>query len=122
VLFLSGIQHFAESPGGMARVPGYVKGFLQTLPTHWDELRFIDGYPGKMAIIARRKGGKWYVAGINGEAREKKIVLDLRWLKGKSGTMIGDNASDLTFRRQQVKAGNAVEITLKPNGGFVITF
>ena len=122
VLFLSGIQHFAESPGGMARVPGFVKGFLQTLPTHWDELRFIDGYPGRLAIIARRNGGKWYIAGINGEAREKKMMLDLRWLKGRSGTMIGDDGNGLTFSRTEVKAGEAIEITLKPNGGFVITF
>jgi len=122
VLFLSGIQHYAESPGGMARVPGYVKAFLQTLPTHWDELRFIDGYPGKLAIIARRKGSKWYIAGINGEAIEKKIVLDLSWLHGKTGHLVGDDEKDSTFIRKQVAAGGAVAITVKPNGGFVISF
>jgi hypothetical protein len=122
VLFLSGIQHFAESPGGMSRVPAYVKSFLQTLPTNWDEVKFIDGYPGKLAVIARRKGDKWYIAGINSEAVEKKIVLDLSWLKGKTGNMIGDEEEALTFSRKQVTAGGAVAITVKPNGGFVISF
>ena len=122
VLFLSGIQHFAESPGGMARVPGYVKGFLQTLPARWDEVRFIDGYPGKLAVIARRKGSKWYIAGINGEALEKKIVLDLSWLTGRTGNMIGDDKETSTFNQQPVKAGGALAIIVKPNGGFVISF
>jgi len=122
VLFLSGIQHFAESPGGMARVPAYVKSFLQTLPTYWDELRFIDGYPGKLAIIARRKGSKWYIAGINGEAMERKLVLNLSWLNGKTGNMISDDEKSAAFSHKQVMAGRAVAIIVKPNGGFVISF
>jgi hypothetical protein len=122
VLFLSGIQHFAESPGGMARVPGFVKSFLQTLPTHWDDLKFLDGYPGKLAVVARRKGGKWYIAGINGEALEKKIVLDLSWLNGRVGNIISDGKEASAFSRKQVLADRAVTITLKPNGGFVISF
>ena len=76
VLFLSGIQHYAESPEGMSHVPGYVKEFLQQLPNNWDDVKFIDGYPGKFAVIARKSGNKWYVAGINGESSDKELSLD----------------------------------------------
>ncbi|RYD87574.1 MAG: glycoside hydrolase family 97 protein, partial [Sphingobacteriales bacterium] len=51
VLFLSGIQHYAESPEGMGHVPDYVTGFLKTLPDSWDDVKFIDGFPGKYAVI-----------------------------------------------------------------------
>ena len=67
VLFIAGIQHFAETPTGMANVPEEVRKFLQELPTTWEDVKFIDGYPGKLVILARKSGNNWYVAGINGE-------------------------------------------------------
>ncbi len=81
VLFLSGIQHYAESPEGMSHVPGYVKEFLQQLPNNWDDVKFIDGYPGKYAVIARKSGNKWYVAGINGENCRERIVVGFICIK-----------------------------------------
>jgi alpha-glucosidase len=56
VLFLSGIQHFAEIPEGMATAPAYVKTFLRELPRSWDEVKFVAGYPGRQAVIARKSG------------------------------------------------------------------
>ena len=67
VVFLSGIQHFAETPEGMATVPAYVKGLLRELPRHWDEVRFLDGEPGKFVVLARRAGKQWFIAGINAD-------------------------------------------------------
>jgi hypothetical protein len=122
VVFLSGIQHFAESPDGMKQVPGYVSNFLQTLPANWDDVKFIDGYPGKLVVIARRKGTTWYIAGINGEPVEKKILLNLAWLNDKKGTLITDGETGTSFGQQTITAAKAVELNLKPNGGFVITF
>ena len=40
---------------------------MKEVPTTWDEVRFIDGYPGKYVILARRHGDKWYIAGVNEE-------------------------------------------------------
>ncbi|MCK7540455.1 MAG: glycoside hydrolase family 97 C-terminal domain-containing protein [Marinilabiliales bacterium] len=66
VLFLSGVQHYAETPWGMAVMPGLCEGNDElTIPVAWDETRFTDGYPGKFVVIARRTGNVWYVAGIN---------------------------------------------------------
>ena len=38
---------------------------------------FIDGYPGKYVVLARKTGGVWYIAGINGEHSPHTITFDL---------------------------------------------
>ena len=119
-LFLSGIQHIAETPAGMAEVPGYVKEYLIDIPTLWDETQFIDGYPGKLAIVARRSGDNWYVTGINGESEAKSLTLDLSFLNGKSGYLITDGESHPLFSKESVTIEGAFPIQLKANGGFVM--
>ncbi|MEW7850878.1 glycoside hydrolase family 97 catalytic domain-containing protein [Massilia aurea] len=125
VLFLSGIQHFAECPEGMAGVPAYVKALLRDLPRSWDDVRFIDGYPGRYAVIARRSGNAWYVAGINADGAARTVELDLSFLAGRSGTLIGDGEVDhdneRVFNQQPIKAGKT-SISIKPHGGFVAVF
>ena len=121
VLFLSGIQHFAERPEGMATVPPYVKALLQDLPRSWDEVRFIDGYPGRYAIIARKSGEAWYVAGINADATERSVELDLSFLGERSGTLVTDGDTERSFTQAAVKAGKA-KISIKPHGGFLAVF
>lgn len=80
VLFLSGIQHFAEVPEGMAKVPEYVKEFLGNLPRTWDDSRFLTGYPNSHVAIARKAGNSWYVAGVNADESERTIHLDLSFI------------------------------------------
>ncbi|WP_447642003.1 MULTISPECIES: glycoside hydrolase family 97 catalytic domain-containing protein [Chitinophagaceae] len=119
VLFLSGIQHFAESPEGMAHMPDYVQHFLQTLPTYWDDVKFIDGYPGKYVVIARRSGKKWYVAGINAESQEKTIKLNESFLKNaKVYNLFSDADAPVFVSKNNYQKGSS--ITMKPNAGFVL--
>jgi hypothetical protein len=120
VLFLSGIQHFAERPEGMGTAPAYVKGFLQELPRSWDETRFVDGYPGRHVVIARRAGKAWYVAGLNAEEADKTLDLDLSFI-GKSGTLITDGQGEREFSQAPLKGGNQ-KISIKAHGGFVAVF
>ncbi|WP_460639709.1 glycoside hydrolase family 97 protein [Larkinella harenae] len=128
VTFLSGIQHFAETPAGMTHVPDYVKDFLRQLPNHWDDVKFIDGYPGKLYVVARKTGKKWYVAGINGEKTDKSLELDLGFLKGKKADLIatGADASDGEPSFEQKKLtlpqSGKMTISLKGNDGFVAVF
>ncbi len=124
VLFTSGIQHYAEIPEGMAKAPAYVRDFLKRVPSVWDDVKFIDGYPGRFVVMARRGEGRWYVAGINAEATEKKVNLDpgKLGLRG-SGQLIADgNSGNLSFRMETVRlaAGKSLEITIPPRGGFVL--
>ncbi|MFA9219463.1 MAG: glycoside hydrolase family 97 catalytic domain-containing protein [Sphingomonadaceae bacterium] len=122
VLFLSGIQHFAETPEGMATVPAYVKQFLHTLPRSWDDSRLLDGYPGKYVAIARKAGDAWYVAGINATNTDKVVQLDLSFARGKHGVIINDGVAERSFTQAELAANHQVAVTIKPHGGFVATF
>lgn len=122
VLMISGIQHFAEIPEGMATVPEYVKAFLQDLPREWDEVKFIDGYPAEYAVIARRAGEVWYVAGINAEKENKTLNLDLGFIGDKKGTLIASGEGERDFMQQDVDNKATHSITLRPSAGFVVVF
>jgi alpha-glucosidase len=122
VLFLSGIQHYAQSPEGMVRVPDDVKAFLRKLPGNWDDVKFLEGYPGKYAVVARRSGNRWYIAGINGDKNEKKINLDLTSFKKNKVTLFTDGTGSELFSKAVLNAAkqNKYDITLNANGGFVM--
>lgn len=125
VLFLSGIQHFADTPEGMVTAPAYVKSFLQDLPRSWDETRFVDGYPGRHAVIARRAGQAWYVAGINAGDADRTFELDLSFIgngKGKrNGTLITDGQGERGFSQSGIEGGKQT-VSIKARGGFVAVF
>jgi alpha-glucosidase len=121
VLFLSGIQHFADTPEGMAGAPAYVKGFLQELPRSWDETRFVDGYPGRHVVIARRAGKAWYVAGLNAGDADLPLELDLSFVGKAGGTLITDGEGERAFSQSRLEGGKH-KISIKAHGGFVAVF
>lgn len=120
VLMISGIQHFAEIPEGMATAPEYVKAFLRELPREWDDVKFIDGYPGKFAVIARRAGDAWYIAGINAEQENKTLSLDLSFAGDKKGILIASGAGERDFALQEIDSNAPQTISLRPSAGFVM--
>ena len=120
VLMLSGIQHFAEIPEGMATVPEYVKDFLRELPREWDDVKFIDGYPDKFVVLARKAGDAWYIAGINAEAENKILNLDLNFVGDKSGVLITSGEGERDFFQQNIDNKTPHTITLRPSAGFVM--
>ncbi len=122
VLFLSGIQHFAQSPEGMEKVPEEVKAFLKTLPNNWDNVRYLDGYPGKYAVVARQSGKRWYLTGINGENSKRKINIDISSFKKNKATLFTDGINGELFSTTVMNAivQNKLDLTLNANGGFVL--
>jgi hypothetical protein len=120
VLMISGIQHFAEIPAGMATVPDYVKDFLRELPREWEDLKFIDGYPGKYAVLARRAGDTWYIAGINAEKGRKQLSLDLSFAGGKTGYLITSGETARSFSYKKIDSRIPQTIDLRPSAGFVM--
>lgn len=122
VIFCSGIQHFAQTPEGMAAVPDYVKDFMREIPLRWDDIRFIDGYPGKFVVLARKFNNNWFIAGINGEDIEKNINLDLSFLKNKKAILINDGTDNRSFDMQKITIDRRLplKVKLKGNGGFVM--
>ncbi len=124
VLFLSGIQHYAETPSGMATVPDYVREMMMEMPVSWDETRFIDGYPGKYLVLARRTGNIWYIAGINAEKTDKEMNLALSFINAKEGTLVseGELLRSFSIKEIELDATQSLTINIKANGGFVMKF
>jgi len=122
VLFTSGIQHIAETPDNMAKVPAYVKDYMRDLPVLWDESRFVAGFPGQSAVFARRQGNTWYIAGINGENRATDMTLNLDFIAGHTGVMITDGETPRSFSRTSMTASDKLQLPVKAHGGFVMTF
>lgn len=122
VLFLSGLQHIAETGEGMAQVPEYVRDYMRDIPVAWDESRLLGGYPGKFAVVARRSGDTWYIAGINGEDKSRELQLDLSFIGPRVGELITDGKTPREFARSEVETGSAVGMTIKERGGFVMKF
>jgi len=123
VLFLSGIQHYAETARGMEKVPDYIKQYMREIPVSWDESKFVEGYPGKLVVIARRTGKTWYVAGINGEDIEKNLTMDLSFINSNSGELILDVTNRETKKETVAILGDKnVSVHFLCNGGFVMKF
>jgi hypothetical protein len=124
VLFTSGIQHYAEIPEGMAKAPEYVREFLRHVPNSWDDIRFLSGDPGHFAVIARRSGSQWYVAGINADTVARTVSIDLHDIPGQRATLITDGGGgNLSFRMDTVRVTGArtLAIPMASRGGFVLT-
>jgi alpha-glucosidase len=122
VLFLSGIQHFAETPEGMATAPAYVKTFLQRAAAQLGR-REVRGRLSGQPRRHRAQGGKaWYVAGINADDSRPAARPRPGPSSGKgAGTLITDGATEREFtpvatsRRQDQHHDQA-------HGGFVAVF
>jgi len=121
VLFTSGIQHIAETPDGMMAQDEFIKEFMRTVPVVWDDIKFIDGYPGKFIVLARKKGNVWYIAGINGENIERTIEINPSFVGSKvDGFIITDSEDGKKFIKQNIKFNKPLKIKMLPYGGFVI--
>lgn len=117
VLFQNPIQNFALAPNNLQDAPAVCLDFLRQVPTTWDETRFLDGYPGKYAVVARRKGDTWYIGGISAAAEPLKLKLDLSLL-GLKEVEVYDGGN--TPVKKIVKVKGLLPVTLNPEDGVVI--
>ena len=122
VLFQSSVQHFAMAPNNLTDAPQWAVQFMKDVPTLWDEVKFIDGYPGRYAIIARRAGTKWFIAGISAQKEPLKTKLDLSpfFKKGTTVTTYTDDAALIGSTKPLKVAAKPVAVTIPENGGLVI--
>ena len=118
VLYESGLQHLADRPESLLAQPKEVQDFLGQLPTVWDETRYVSGYPGESAVLARRSGNTWYVAGINGKDAPQILKTNLSFIGKGSVQMFVDDASGKWQISTISKLPSQVEC--QPRGGFVM--
>ena len=116
------IQCIAMQPNNLQELPQAELDFLKAIPTTWDETRYVDGYPGKFVVLARRHGDQWYVAGLNALKEPLTLTLDLDDFDvtrqfcdqvDKKGAVTGIAISPLKLKKGKAK------VTMQPNGGFV---
>ena len=121
VLFQNPIQNFALAPNNLTDAPQLCIDFMKQIPTTWDEVRFIDGYPGKYVVLARRHGDTWYVAGINATQEPLKLKVDLPMLSGKTVSCYKDDKKQQPMCESlKVKADKKVQLDILPQGGVVL--
>lgn len=129
ILFQSPVQHFAMAPNNLTDAPDWALDFMKKVPTSWDEVRFIDGYPGKYVVLARRTGDKWYITGINAQAEPLQLKLDLSMFG--AGTELKVYSEDMKLSKGKVTPEGGVKtiknnkkqtlaVTIPNNGGLVI--
>ncbi len=117
ILFQNPIQNFALAPNNLEDAPKVCMDFLKEVPTVWDETVFLDGYPGKFVVLARRKGNTWYIGGINATKEPLKLKLDLTPLHvEKVKHYDGGNSPEV----KSVKVKGLFSATLNPNDGIVL--
>ncbi len=124
VLFQSSVQHFAMAPNNLTDAPEWALDFMRRVPSTWDDVKFIDGYPGRYAILARRHGDTWYIAGINAQEETLDVTLDLSTFFGEGEEVVlYSDAKDLEGSRKAVKLNKKMElkVSIPCNGGIVVT-
>ena len=120
VLYESGLQHLADCPESFLAQPRDVQDFLSQLPAAWDETRYVSGYPGESAVVARRSGDTWYVAGINGSDDSQTLNVPLAFVRGKlTATLYGDSGRQDAPWDIRTTTSLPTTVSCLPRGGFV---
>jgi alpha-glucosidase len=127
VVFESGIQMLADNPTLYYRNLDCTE-FITSVPTTWDETKALTAKVGELAVVAKRKGRKWFIGGItNGAEKVRNLQVNLDFLeKGNSYTMTyfedginaGRQAMDYRKKTKQVKSEDKIDIKMVRNGGY----
>lgn len=122
VMFQSAVQHFALAPNNLTDAPDWAISFMKEVPTTWDEVKFIDGYPGKYVVMARRHGNVWYVAGVNAQKEAVKLKTKLPMISTGAALKIYSDDASLNGKvaTEKMNKNQEVELTIPTNGGVVI--
>lgn len=121
------VQCIAMQPNNLDELEQFEMDFLKGVPTAWDETMFIDGYPGKYVVLARRSGNDWYVAGLNATDEAIKLEVSVPFQpettvdyyydkKIKKDALWPEPAMDT----KKVGKDGTVEIEIQPNGGVIL--
>ena len=122
VLFESGLQHMADRPSAYYGLPEEVIEVLGKLPSAWDDTAFLGGYPGESVILARKTGGKWYIAGINGLDTPATLdfSLDKLGVDADGSVLFCDGDEDRVIKITALPEGKTdVSVPCRARGGFL---
>ena len=125
-------------PNNLEDVPQWELDWLKAVPTAWEDVKFIAGYPTQYAVVARKassangstaqkSNGKWFVGGLNATDKPLTLTLDLPMFAGKTVEYLTDMPKKkgekfFTSVKKTLKVGKdgKAKVTIQPMGGIVI--
>ena len=125
-------------PNNLEDVPQWELDWLKAVPTAWEDVKFIAGYPTQYAVVARKassangstaqkSNGKWFVGGLNATDKPLTLTLDLPMFAGKTVEYLTDMPKKkgekfFTSVKKTLKVGKdgKTKVTIQPMGGIVI--
>ena len=125
-------------PNNLEDVPQWELDWLKAVPTAWEDVKFIAGYPAQYAVVARKassangstaqkSNGKWFVGGLNATDKPLTLTLDLPMFAGKTVEYLTDMPKKkgdkfFTSVKKTLKVGKdgKAKVTIQPMGGIVI--
>ena len=121
LIMQTSVQCVAMQPNNLNELQQFEMDFLRQLPTTWQETRFIEGYPGKYVIMARKAtNGQWYIAGLNAQKQPLNLTLNLSAFSGLSKLYIDNQKGEPTLTPLKTDKKGNVKVTILPNGGLII--
>jgi hypothetical protein len=116
------VQCIAMQPNNLEELPQFELDFLKKVPTAWNGTRFLDGYPGKYVVLARRHGDDWYVAGLNAEPQAKTLTIEMKeWAGQTVNYYVDDPKAGPQLRQLKFDKKGQAKVTMQPNGGIILT-
>lgn len=125
VIYESPLTVVCDHPDNISGKPG--ADFLKIVPTTWDDIRFLGGYPGDYVAIAKRSGDSWFV-GVMNNSIGKTVDLKLDFLQAGNyeseiwadGKNAGKEPAEIKKSGRSVRQGDNFRVTMAENGGFVM--
>ena len=115
------IQCIAIQPNNLNELPQFELDFLKQVPTTWSRTRFLDGYPGKYVVLARKHDDTWYVAGLNAEPQPKTLTITMNELAGKTvDYYVDDPKKGPQLQQLKFDKKGQAKVTIQPMGGIIL--
>lgn len=126
IVLQTSVNCVALYPNNLTELPAFELDFLRQLPTTWDEVQYIDGYPTQYVVLARRTAGRWYVGGLNGTGQPLTLTLSLPMLAGKTVRYYTDlpqkkGKAQPALKTLKIGKNGQAKVTMQPLGGLILT-
>lgn len=122
ILFQNPIQMFAIAPNNLTEVPSFEIDFMKKIPTTWDEIRYIDGYPGQYCVLARRHKDKWYLVAVNAKKESIKLEVNADMFAGMEiNKFFDDKKRNPQLKTEKIRNNGVITLEVQPEGAVILT-
>ena len=121
VLFQTPVQNFALTPNNLTDAPAWAVDFMKKVPTLWQDMKMIEGYPGKYIVMARQDTeGNWFLAGVNATREPMKVKLDVSMFAVGQEVSLYVNNEVKTIKVDNKLQKKGLDVVIPSDGGVVV--